>query len=330
VVRYGIIGTAWITDSFIEGAKLVDGLLFSAVYSRNLVTGNEFAQKYGVASVFTDIQEMLTCKGEGEIDAVYIASPNSLHYAQSKLCLEKGKHVICEKPITVTSEELRELQTLAKDNKLIYMEAIMLLHLPQVNQLQEAVARIGTVTSARIDFSQLSSRYQSYLNGELPNIFNPKFATGCLNDLGIYCIYAAVLLFGKPKEIVATARILDTRADGSGQALFIYQDKQITLTYSKLGQSYIGSEIHGDKGTIVMQSISKLEDIKIIMADGTEEIIVGDIEKHILMSGEAQSFYNYITDREGHSKEYLKGQNMAMEVAMIMEDIRRQCHIFYG
>lgn len=326
MVRYGVIGTAWITDSFIEGASLIEGLMLAAVYSRNLETGKNFADKYGNTNIFTNLPEM----AKSDIDAVYIASPNSLHYEQSKLFLEKGKHVICEKPITVTCQELKELQALAKDKNLIYMEAIMMLHLPQVKLLREAISRIGKVTSARLDFSQLSSRYQSYLDGELPNIFNPEFATGCLNDLGIYCIYPALLFFGKPQEVIATAKLMDTGADGSGQAFLNYPDKQFTITYSKLGQSFIGSEIHGDKGTIVIKSISQLKDMKIIFSDGLEEILIGDVEKHILMSGEAQSFYRYITDFTHYSEEYQQGQKLALGVAEIMEDIRLQSHIIYG
>src|SRR4051794_28274423 len=98
-MKYGTIGTSPITNEFIESAKLVDGMELTAVYSRNIEKGISFAGKHGVKSVFIDLEQMASSE---LIDAVYIASPNSLHYEQSKLFLEKGKHVLCEKPIAIT------------------------------------------------------------------------------------------------------------------------------------------------------------------------------------------------------------------------------------
>ena len=152
-MRYGVIGTGWIAKSFIDGARQICGSEFTAVYSRTTESGNKFAAENNIETVYTDINEF----AKGDFDAVYIASPNSLHYEQSKLMLENGKHVICEKPITVEPRELRELQTLAEKNGLIYVEAIMYMFNPARNLLKDAVNRIGRITSAHFDFSQLSS-----------------------------------------------------------------------------------------------------------------------------------------------------------------------------
>jgi predicted dehydrogenase len=84
--------------------------------------------------------------------------------------------------------------------------------------LRNAVERIGRVSSANLDFSQLSSKYPEYKSGGLPNVFNPQMATGCLEDLGIYCVYPALDLFGQPDDIKASASFMATGADGSGGA----------------------------------------------------------------------------------------------------------------
>ena len=174
MIRYATVGTGWITDAFIRGAAMVPELHLAAVYSRTEEGAVRFASKYaGEIRLFTDLASMAACP---DIDAVYIASPNFLHYSQSKLFLEHGKHVICEKPAVVQPEELRVLQRIAKEKGLIYMEAIMMMHLPARRVLHDAVKKLGRIYSARIDFSQLSSKYPSLLDGGLPNIFNPAFA----------------------------------------------------------------------------------------------------------------------------------------------------------
>lgn len=327
MVRYATIGTGWITDAFIQGAQMVEGLELVAVCSREQEKGEQFASEHGAPLVFTDYQKMAECD---EIDAVYIASPNALHYEQSKLFLQRGKHVICEKPITVEPEELLELQTLAEEKGLIYMEAIMMLHLPQRKLLHEAVGRIGRVTSARFDFSQLSSKYPAFLAGNLPNIFNPSLATGCLMDLGIYCVYPAVDLFGEPEEIVTKAGFLSSGADGFDNSIFVYPDKQVNISCSKIGQSFIGSEILGDQGTLFIRSISQLTNITLIGRDGREEKLVGSIEKSKLMSGEAQSFYRYITFPETYKSEYRENNGLTLLVNRLLKQMRQQAGIKFS
>lgn len=112
----------------------------------------------------------------------------------------------------------------------------MYMHNPVRELLHETVGRLGKVTSAHFDFSQLSSKYPAYKRGELPNIFNPALATGGLMDLGIYCVYPAVDLFGIPDDIAAKATFLSSGADGAGSVIFNYADKVVTFTYSKLAQ----------------------------------------------------------------------------------------------
>ncbi len=325
MVKYAVIGTGWIAEEFVKGTELVEGLGFSAVYSRSQEKGEQFAKPFGGAEVFDDINDL----AKSDVDAVYIASPNSLHYSQSKLMLENGKHVICEKPITVDPEEFEELRALAESRNLVYMEAIMYMHLPARNVLKDALKNLGEITTAHFDFSQLSSKYPSLKRGELPNIFNPKFATGCLMDLGIYCVYPALDLFGEPKKITSTARLLSTGADGYGTTVFDYDDKQITLTFSKVGQSRFGSQIFGDNGTLATPSISKLVNLSYFDNDGNETILTEDTEKHVLMSYEAQSFYNYISNPETR-QELEKINDLTHTVSKIMKTIREKAGIKFG
>ena len=122
MIRLGTIGTSGICEHFLNGVALTNKYILSAVYSRRYETGIAFGEKFGCKTVFTDLE--LMAKSD-LIDAVYIASPNSFHYSQSKIFLENKKHVICEKPIATNAEEYIELKQLADKNGLIYMEAII-------------------------------------------------------------------------------------------------------------------------------------------------------------------------------------------------------------
>ena len=323
MIKYGVIGSGWIAEEFVKGAQTIDGMCFAAMYSRTYEKGKEFAEKFGCDKIYTDINEF----AESDIDAVYIASPNSLHYEQSKLMLEKGKHVLCEKPITITPDEFTELFSLAKEKKLVYTEAIMMMHSPLKDKVKNALGKIGKITTAHFDFSQLSSKYKALKNGENPNIFNPEMKTGCLRDLGIYCYYPAVEFFGLPQKISASAGFVETGADGYGTAVLDYADKQITLTYSKIGQDYLGSQIFGDEGTISIESVSKLTGVKIHFADGRTEEVCGEEDKHILMAYEAKNFYDFITDYEKNSEKYFEINEKIFEVNKLLFEVKNLCNI---
>lgn len=315
-MRYGVIGTGWIAKSFIDGARMLCNSEFSAVYSRTAESGGKFAEENRIDKVYTDINEF----SKGDFEAVYIASPNRLHYEQSKVMLESGKHVLCEKPITVEPEELEELQALAKEKGLIYCEAIMYMFNPARDLLRDAIGKIGKITSAHFDFSQLSSKYPAYKRGELPNIFNPALATGCLMDLGIYCVYPALDLFGIPEKITACAHFMKSGADGSGAASLAYPDKLINFTYSKLGQDRLGSQIFGDEGTVTIGSTSKLTNISLIKNSLDTQEIIGDVAKERLMGYEALGFERFIADPSDEF--YCVTSERALQVSRIMKEIR--------
>lgn len=318
MIKYSVIGTSWITNSFIHGAELTKELVLDGVYSRSLEKGNAFAQATGARRVFTDFSELLY----SDTDLVYVASPNVCHYEQCKALLENGKNVICEKPITITLSQFCELCNIADEKGLIYFEAIMYMHSPARRILKEAMDKIGKIRSATFDFSQLSSKYAALKRGELPNIFNPEMKTGALNDLGIYCVYPVVDLFGEPDEIIPSQHFLSTGADGCGSAIFKYCDKLVSITYSKVGQSRSSSQIMGDLGTITIGSVSQTDNIYLYNNEGEKTELVPDIDKKYHMGNEAASAYRFITDIENQREFYLECRKMNEKVLRCMEKMR--------
>ena len=318
MIKYSVIGTSWITKSFIDGANLYEELCLDGVYSRSFEKGSKFAEETGAKRVFTDFNDLAS----SDTDLVYVASPNVCHYEQCKTLLLNGKHIICEKPITITADEFKELCDIANERNLVYFEAIMYMHTPLRQVLKDAVSKIGNIRSATIDFSQLSSKYQALKNGELPNIFNPEMKTGALNDLGIYCVYPVIDLFGMPEKITPVQHFLHTGADGCGSAALEYKDKLVTITYSKVGQSRSASQIMGDEGTVTIESISKLDGIKLFNNDGEEILLNGETDKKYLMGNEAKSAIDFIINRKETDNFLKECQSMNEKVLLCMEKMR--------
>ena len=262
-----------------------------------------------------------------DIDAVYIASPNYLHYAQSKLFLENGKNVLCEKPITTRAREYDELLNLADKKGVIYAEAIMSRHCKGRKILFDALAEIGEISAARIDYCQRSSRYDAFKNGERMNIFDMSLGTGTLTDLGVYCVYAAADMFGMPNTVKATASYFENGADKSGAAVFGYDGLTAVLSYSKAGQSAVGSEIVGDKGTVKIGSVSQYADISLVK-NGKETKLWGCPTRDEIMGDEAIKFADYIENKNTEN-DYREVSELTHTVHTCMDLIKQSAGIKY-
>lgn len=185
-MRIGTVGTGFITNYILDNIEKTDGISCHAVYSRNEDSARRLAEKYHIEKTYTDYERMLS---DDSLDFIYIASPNSLHYSQTKSALEHGKNVICEKPFTVTAAEAVELIRLAKENHLFLFEAITTLHQPGFHWVRKNISLLGSIKMISLTFCQYSSRYDSLISGKLPNVFNPEFAGGALMDINLYNIH---------------------------------------------------------------------------------------------------------------------------------------------
>lgn len=251
-LRFGIIGTNTITDLFLEGAQLEPRFELAAVYSRSYERGKEFADRHGVKNVFTDFDSMVKI-----IDAIYIASPNALHSEQALFFLNKGIHVLCEKPLCSNLHEAEKMIKAAKENNVILMEAMISTLNPNFLALKNNISKIGKVRKYFSSYCQYSSRYDKYKNGIIENAFKRELSNGALVDIGIYTIYPMVVLFGKPKSIKAIGYLLDSGVDGSGTVIFEYEGgMQATVIYSKISSSNLGTEVQGEDGTLYMEKIN--------------------------------------------------------------------------
>lgn len=325
MVRLATVGTSAITEKFLSAVRKTGRFELVTCYSRTGEKGEAFAKAQGFKGCCTDITELAKSP---DINAVYIATPNSLHYAQSRIFLENGKHVLCEKPITASAKEYDALLKLADEKGVIYAEAIMSRHFKGRKILFNALSEIGDISAARIDYCQRSSRYDAFKSGEHMNIFDMSLGAGTLTDLGVYCVYAAVDMFGMPQSVKASAAFFDNGADKSGSAIFEYDGFTAALSYSKAGQSAIGSEIIGDGGAVKIGSVSQYADISLVK-NGKETKLLGFPERDEIMGDEAIKFADYIEKSKEFKADYNEVSTLTHNVHTCMDLIKQSAEIKY-
>jgi scyllo-inositol 2-dehydrogenase (NADP+) len=276
-INFAVIGSNFIVDSFLNAAIKLTDFNFYAIYSRQYETGKAKAKPYSDhendVKVFTDLAEMLK---DDNIDAVYIASPNSLHAPQAIQCLNAGKHVLGEKPSAANCKELDKIIAAAQQNKRCYMEALMSLHLPNYKVVKNNIDRIGTPRKYVGQYCQYSSRYSLMLSqqGEIPNTFLPEFANGALMDLGIYPLYPLIDCWGKPDSISAQGILLPTGVDGAGDLQLQYgknADKLAHISFSKISNGENFAEFQGELGRLRIEFVSLMVKVELFLNDGRYE-----------------------------------------------------------
>lgn len=229
-MKIGTIGTGSIVSWVMTEALRADGMEWGAVCSRREETGRALADRFGVAKVYTDLDAMLA---DEALDFIYVASPNSLHYAQTRRALLAGKNVICEKPFAPTRAQAEELAALAQEKGLFLFEGITTMYLPHLALIREKLAEIGPVRQAACTFCQYSSKYDALCAGETPNVFNPAFAGGALMDINLYNLYFAYGLFGVPEKLSYHAHKYANGIDTSGVLVLEYPDFVCQCTGAK-------------------------------------------------------------------------------------------------
>jgi predicted dehydrogenase len=323
MIRFGIVGTNFITVQLLESVKNLKDFTFSAVYSRKEETALEFAAKYGVEVTFTNLEEMAK---SDTIDAVYIASPNSLHASQAITFLSNGKHVLCEKPMASNTKELEAMQKTAQEYNVLLMEAMKSTLTPNFKSIQENLHKIGKVRRYFANYCQYSSRYDAYKQGTVLNTFNPAFSNGSIMDLGVYGLYPMVVLFGQPKAVKATGVMLDSGVDGEGSILLQYDEMDAVVLHSKINNSYIPSEIQGENGSILIDKISTPDKIEIKYKDGTVEDI-SQIQEHPHMFYEVEEFIQLIKSKQTESK--INSFFHSKITAEITDEVRKQVGLVF-
>lgn len=314
-MRIAIIGTGVITERFMEAARKVESIQLVGIFSRNQEKGATYARTHGLNHVFTRIEEVAA---SNEIDAVYIASPNSCHSLQAIELLNAGKHVLCEKPIASNHREAIRMYEVAKENNVVLLEAMRPVFDPGFAKMKELLPRLGTIRRVQFAMNQYSSRYDKFKQGIIENAFNPSLSNAALMDIGVYCVHPMVRLFGKPEKVVAESVFLNNGMEGIGTALLRYPTMLGEIQYSKITKGTLPSQIQGEEALMLIDAIQDTRRIELSYRDGSKEEFLIEKEENNMFY-EVKEFVRLVqTNCVEH--EY-KGSSLA-EIE-VMDEIRR-------
>jgi predicted dehydrogenase len=323
-VRIGVVGTSFISGWLAEAAAQTDCCRLAAVCSRSAERGAAFAGQYGLPMHFGDLTSLLDC---GALDAVYLASPNFLHYRQALAALEAGKHVLCEKPLALNAAQGEAMFAPARRKGLVLLEAIRPVFDPFLTAVRQSLPRIGRVRRAAFEFCQYSSRYDRFKAGEYVSIFDASLGNAALLDLGVYGVHVCAALFGAPKAVHAASSFLPNGTEAAGTLLLDYGDMQAAVAYSKVSQSVFPSFIEGEAGTLVFDTLNQPSYVSLHPLNGEPEALPAcPLRRHLNMVYELEAFCRFV--RGGESTAQYDAQSLT--ALRIMDEARKQTGVNFG
>ncbi|TVQ45598.1 MAG: gfo/Idh/MocA family oxidoreductase [Saprospirales bacterium] len=243
-IKWGIIGPGKIAHKFAGDLSYVSNTELYAVASRDQSRAEAFAKQYKVPFAYRSYWALAE---DPEIDAVYVATPHSLHKENSLMCLKQKKAVLCEKPLAINSTEVEEIIAVAKSEKILLMEALWTAFLPG---FQSAVQKLKDGTIGKIISIEASFGFQPPYQAE-SRLFNKQLGGGSLLDIGIYPLFLALSLLGKPSDIDAKATFFDTGVDSSCKINLLYENSVKAKLFSTfLREIPVEAFIQGSEGSL--------------------------------------------------------------------------------
>ncbi|MDR0798358.1 MAG: Gfo/Idh/MocA family oxidoreductase [Dysgonamonadaceae bacterium] len=242
--RWGILGAAKIAEKFAEGLKILPEAICYAVASRSIEKAETFRQAQGFEKAYGSYEEMLA---DPLVDIVYIATTNNLHFEHTMLALEAGKAVLCEKPFASNREQVLQMIAKAKEKNVFLMEALWSRFLPCMQELKQQIEQgaIGKPQLLEADFG-----FRVPFDPE-SRLFNPALGGGSVPDIGIYPLFLALYLFGKPVSVQVTSVVAPTGTDLTTAILLKHAGNEISvLTSSFAVHLDTEAKIFGETGSL--------------------------------------------------------------------------------
>lgn len=261
-MNIGVIGSGFIVEVFVKNSKMYKDINLYTIWGRH----EEKIRKFeGFKLYTTNIDELLN---DSNIDVVYVALPNALHFEYAYKALKAGKHVLLEKPFCTNIKQTKTLINYAKIHKLFLYETAMTPHAPNYIKMQSYIKDIGDIKMIDINFSQYSRRYERFKNGTTLPAFDYKLAGGALMDLGVYSIHFVVDTFGLPKNVHYFPNIIKN-VDTSGVLVLDYGKFKANIVSGKDCKTNAYATIQGDEGYIRFDSTtSRCAGFNVVLNNG--------------------------------------------------------------
>ncbi|OFK22394.1 Gfo/Idh/MocA family protein [Olsenella sp. HMSC062G07] len=269
-IRLATIGSSAITERFLDAVRHTEGVTYGAAYSRDLDRAHAFGEPRGATAFYDDLGALAQ---SDEVDAVYVASPNGLHAEQALTMIAGGKHVLIEKALASNERAGREVLSAAAERGVVCLEAMRNLHTQGFANIQRTLPELGAISQASLRFGKVTSRIARLNAREYVSQFDPELSEGALMDIGVYVVELAVALFGRPQSVLASllTRELAWEAqegrdiiDVAGSLSLRYADKIVDLSYSKVGDDLVDSQVLGDGGTLLIPNANVPRDIALV------------------------------------------------------------------
>ena len=274
-MKIGILGAGRIAAILAETMNKIPEVECYGVASRDLEKAKTFVKDHGFQHAFGSYEDMLADK---EVELIYIATPHSHHYQHIKMCLDAGKHVLCEKSFTVNEKQAAEVLRIAKEKNLLLTEAIWTRYMPSRKMIDDLLAEnvVGDVKkmTANLNYPLL----------EKERIVKPELAGGALLDVGIYPLNFAYMHFGdQVKKMHSAAQMTSAGVDGENGMILLYEDGRMAVLNSGIhGKSDSQGVFYGSKGCMIVENINNPEAIKIY---DTESNLIREIKVPDQISG---------------------------------------------
>jgi predicted dehydrogenase len=323
ITNWGIIGPGNIARDFAKDLTFIpEPQHIAAVVGHRPESTNEFAREFMVPDSYTDFDQFIN---NAAIDAVYIATPHPQHFDHALSCLQKKIPVLCEKPMTINAEQSARLIAASREHNTFLMEGMWIRFLPGIQHLLSIIKEgiIGNLVSVKASMSYLAphepgSRY-----------FDPALGGGSLLDLGIYPVFLAHLLLGKPGTIKAIGTLSPEGVDEACSMLLHFEQGQHAMLESSLiSQTDMPAEIAGEKGIIKILHpwFEKTKGLELHRYGKGKILYPCDWEGHGLHF-EIQEVLNCIADNKIESESLPHA--LSMEMIETMDEIRNQIHVAY-
>ena len=305
MLRFGVIGTNFISDWFVGACA--GRAEVAAVYSRHPDTGEKFAADHGIARATTKMDEMFAA-----VDAVYIASPIRAHHEQALAALKAGRHVLVEKTMAGSAQQVGEVQAAALASGLVAMEAVRNLHTPAYAAIKAALPRLGTLRQGSLVKEQYSSRYDAFKAGRVLNAFDPKLDNSAIADIGVYPLQPALDLFGVgPITTHGSSVLLDNGFEAAGSLVLGYPEQVVSVSWSKITAGVTPSVLLGEDGALTIDDIAETSRVVFTPRTGEPEVLFdrAPVSPGETMSGEIDAFLAQVD--AGASDQHLAALTLA-------------------
>ncbi|EEF62807.1 Gfo/Idh/MocA family protein [Pedosphaera parvula] len=266
-IRWGILGTGAIAKKFAAGLHTLPDAELVAIGSRTQARADAFAVESNVPYRHASYESLVS---DSKVDAVYVATPHSLHAENILLALEAGKPVLCEKPFTINAVQAEQVIHFAREKKILLMEAMWTRFLPLMVRLRELLAEgvIGEVEVLTADFGFKADRRGGRL-------FDPALGGGALLDLGVYPVSLAYMIFGPPVQVTGLVEIGTTGVDEKAAMIFKHAKGQLALLQTLItANTFHEASLVGTEGKITLhKSWWKGSDMTVALDNGGEELL---------------------------------------------------------